>query len=90
MSLPLDASRPLQIALLVNPTPVQPVIDEFGYYSDIYQRWLENSKPSKDVAFQLTPFDVVNDLERYPNPDEYDAIVLTGSCTSGLLVTFFV
>ena len=39
----------------------------------------------------MTPFDVFNDLERYPNPDEYDAIILTGSCTSdsGPLVTIF-
>lgn len=71
---------PLRLALLVNDTPVQPVIDAFGYYSDIYQRWLEASKPSKDITFQLTAFDVVNDLEHYPNPNEYDAIILTGSC----------
>jgi GMP synthase-like glutamine amidotransferase len=81
MSLPPNASRPLKVALLVNDTPVQPVVDEFGYYSDIYQRWLENSKPGKDVTFQLTPFDVVNELDNYPNPDEYDAIILTGSGT---------
>ncbi|KAG8862365.1 hypothetical protein FS842_004944 [Serendipita sp. 407] len=70
---------PLRIALLVNDTPVQPVVDAFGEYPQIYERWLSESKPSEDVAFRMTSFDVVNHPGVYPNPDEYDGIVLTGS-----------
>ncbi|CCA69183.1 related to P.aeruginosa anthranilate synthase component II [Serendipita indica DSM 11827] len=71
----------LRIALLVNDTPVQPVIDEFGKYPQIYERWLSESKP-EDVAFELTPFDVFDSPEEYPNPTEYDAMILTGSAAS--------
>lgn len=76
-----ENTRILRLALLVNDTPVQPVVEAFGGYSVIYKRWLELSKPSNsdNVTFTLKPFDVVNQPGIYPNPEDYDGIILTGS-----------
>jgi hypothetical protein len=78
LEMPSEAN-PLRVALLVNDTPVKPVIDEFGAYPEIYHRWLESCRPTKDAAFTLDPFDVVNHPGNYPNPEDYDAMILTGS-----------
>ena len=75
-------TKSLRLALLVNDTPVDPVIKEFGKYPQIYERWLEESKPAKDVTFQLDSFNVFEDQIVYPNAEEYDAIILTGSGAS--------
>jgi hypothetical protein len=71
--------KSLKLALLINDTPVQPVLDEFGDYNRIYEHWLQESKPADDVTFQLDPFYVFNELLVYPDAGEYDAIILTGS-----------
>lgn len=77
----MGATNPLRVALLVCDTPVQPVVDEFGGYPEIYQRWLDASKPD-ETAFHMKPFDIVNDIDNYPDPDNYEGIILTGSGTS--------
>jgi translation initiation factor 2 gamma subunit (eIF-2gamma) len=77
--------RHIRLALLVNDTPVAPVVAAHGDYPVIYKHWLEQCKPStskgskEDVSFSMDSFDVVNRPGVYPDPKEYDAIMLTGS-----------
>jgi hypothetical protein len=71
--------RSLKLALLINDTPVQPVLDEFGDYARIYEHWLRESKPVNDVTFHLDAFYVFNETVEYPDAGEYHAIILTGS-----------
>ncbi|KAG8815943.1 hypothetical protein FRC17_000528 [Serendipita sp. 399] len=78
----MSSATPFRIALLVNDTPVKPVIDAFGEYPEIYERWLAESKPPGETTLQMTAFDVVNNPGTYPNPEEYDGIILTGSAAS--------
>jgi GMP synthase-like glutamine amidotransferase len=68
----------LRLALLVCDTPVPAVVEAHGKYPEIYDAWLTASNVA-GVPYELTPFDVVNHPETYPNPDEFDGIILTGS-----------
>jgi hypothetical protein len=68
----------LRLALLVCDTPVPAVIESHGKYPEIYDTWLKASDVDT-VRYKLTPFDVVNHPETYPNPEEFDAVILTGS-----------
>lgn len=86
----VNGARSLKLALLVNDTPVAPVIDEFGKYPQIYERWLEESKPAKDIRFELDSFNVFEDNITYPDAGNYDAIILTGSGAFRLVMTCLV
>lgn len=68
----------LRLALLVCDTPLPAVVEVHGNYPEIYDAWLKASNVA-GVPYKLTPFDVVNHPEIYPNPEEIDAIILTGS-----------
>ena len=68
----------LRLALLVCDTPVPAVVEAHGEYPKIYDTWLKASNVA-GVPYKLTPFDVVNHPETYPHPEEFDAIILTGS-----------
>ena len=68
----------LQLALLVCDTPVPAVVKLHGNYPEIYDTWLKASNVA-GVRYKLTPFDVVNHPETYPDPEEFDATILTGS-----------
>jgi GMP synthase-like glutamine amidotransferase len=68
----------LQLALLVCDTPVPAVVETHGYYPDIYDTWLKASNVA-GVPYKLTPFDIVNHPETYPHPEEFDAVIITGS-----------
>jgi len=68
----------LRLALLVCDTPVPAVVEVHGNYPEIYDTWLKASNVA-GVPYKLTPFDIVNHPGMYPNPEEIDAIILTGS-----------
>ncbi|KAF8154701.1 class I glutamine amidotransferase-like protein [Crassisporium funariophilum] len=52
-----------------------------GNYYDIFLRYLQASKPNPQTSFTLDPYDVVHEMT-YPNEDDYDSIMLTGSAAS--------
>ena len=68
----------LRLALLVCDTLMPAVVEAHGNHPEIYDTWLKASNVA-GVPYQLTPFDVVNHPEVYPNPEEIDAVILTGS-----------
>lgn len=74
----------LRLALLVCDTPIPGVLERDGDYNKVYGDYLRRSlnvykkEGDKDVDFQLDGFDV-RFKEEYPNLDEYDGIVITGS-----------
>ena len=54
--------------------------EQNGGYNEIYLKWLQHSIPNPLVnKFTFDSYDVVQDL--YPNEDQYDCIMLTGSGT---------
>jgi GMP synthase-like glutamine amidotransferase len=82
----------LRLALLVCDTTAPVVAETHGNYPEIYDTWLKASNVA-GVPYKLTPFDIVNHPEMYPNPEEFDAVIVTGSSSrllfqsSGLLLT---
>lgn len=68
----------VRLALLVCDTPIPVVAEAHGNYHGIYDTWLKASNVA-GVPYKLTPFDVVNHPETYPNPEEIDAVIVTGS-----------
>lgn len=70
-------SRPLRIAVLECDTPIQPVVDKFGNYGEIFERLLTNAAGSS-VNMEISKWNVVGN-PIYPNPNEVDAFLLSGS-----------
>lgn len=77
---------PLRIAVLECDTPVDKVKAKFGTYGDVFKLLLESSASTvkglnakSDLV--ITKWDIVNGTE-YPNLEDIDAILLTGSSTS--------
>ena len=68
----------LRLALLVCDTPAPAVVEAHGNFPEIYETWLKASNIDR-VSYKLTPFDIVNHSETYPNPEEFDAVIVTGS-----------
>lgn len=74
----------LRLALLICDTPIPNVLEHEGNYNEVYHSYLRRSLDvyQKDsvqkIDFQLDGFDV-RFKEEYPNLDEYDGIVITGS-----------
>jgi len=68
----------LRLALLVCDTVAPAVAEAHGNYPEIYDTWLKTSNVA-GVPFKLTPFDIVNHPEAYPNPEEFGAVIVTGS-----------
>ncbi|PLB50645.1 GMP synthase [Aspergillus steynii IBT 23096] len=70
-----------RIAILECDTPIGPVKDQYGTYGDMFERLLSASLASlEDTAttLELTKWNVV-DSSFYPDPENVDAILLTGS-----------
>ncbi len=68
----------VQLALLVCDTPAPAVVAAHGNFPEIYETWLKASNVA-GVPYRLTPFDIVNHSETYPTPEEFDAVIITGS-----------
>ncbi|KAF1919837.1 class I glutamine amidotransferase-like protein [Ampelomyces quisqualis] len=73
---------PLRIAVLECDTPLPDIIEQYGRYGRIFSTLLETAadgiglSPKQDL--ELSAFDVV-DKEEYPNLDDIDAILISGS-----------
>jgi hypothetical protein len=73
---------PLRIAVLECDTPIDPVKAQYGTYGDVFKLLLQSSAAtlgslnSDDLI--ITKWDIVDGTE-YPDLDEVDAILLTGS-----------
>ncbi|KAF2083702.1 class I glutamine amidotransferase-like protein [Saccharata proteae CBS 121410] len=76
---------PFRIAVLECDTPMPQVVEQFGKYRDIFERLLKDGAEAlgeekglsrEDV--QVSSYDVV-DKEEYPDLEDVDAVLLTGS-----------
>lgn len=77
---------PLRIAILECDTPVDKVKAQYGGYGDVFRLLLETSAATLDnlnpkADLKITKWDIVYGTE-YPNLEDIDAILLTGSSTS--------
>ncbi|KAJ5152729.1 uncharacterized protein N7482_009207 [Penicillium canariense] len=75
-------TRALRIAVLECDTPIPPVKERLGGYGDIFTRLLnqglQSSNNSTIKIQEISRWHVV-DNPVYPNPNEYDALLLSGS-----------
>ncbi|KAE8366758.1 Aldehyde/histidinol dehydrogenase [Aspergillus caelatus] len=74
-------TRIIRVAILETDTPIDPVLERYGTYGVIFNRWLNTGLQSlgaTDTEIQTTNWDVVNKSE-YPKPEDFDALLLTGS-----------
>lgn len=78
----LEMKTPLRIAILECDTPLPNVVERFGRYDRIFSTLLETAaeglglSPKNDL--QMRGYDVV-DKQEYPNLDDIDAILISGS-----------
>ncbi|KAJ6023876.1 hypothetical protein N7540_004673 [Penicillium herquei] len=70
-------SRSLRVAVLECDTPLPPIVAKQGNYGDIFEKLLTDAAGST-VNVEVSKWHVV-DNPVYPNPNEYDAFLLTGS-----------
>ncbi|PYH47172.1 Aldedh-domain-containing protein [Aspergillus saccharolyticus JOP 1030-1] len=71
----------LRVAVLECDTPVDPILAKYGTYGDIFERHLTEGlqKLSTPVKLQLTKINVVLPFADYPQPEDFDVVLLTGS-----------
>jgi hypothetical protein len=76
-------ARTLRVAVLECDTPIDPVRERYGSYGNLFQTLLETGFETLGAAVELdvTKWDAVA-ASRFPDPEETDALVLTGSSTS--------
>ncbi|GJE98213.1 class I glutamine amidotransferase-like protein [Phanerochaete sordida] len=72
---------PIRLALLLCDTPIQPVVDEHGDYTRIFDKLFRDSCPP-GVTYVMDSFDVRNKMEYPEDIDQYDGLVMTGSAAS--------
>ncbi|KAJ5110611.1 hypothetical protein N7532_001146 [Penicillium argentinense] len=73
-------TRTIRVAVLECDTPIPPVVEQVGNYGDIFEGLLKRgSQASRSpVDIQVSKWNVVGNPV-YPNPNECDAFLLTGS-----------
>lgn len=80
---------PLRIAILETDTPVDQVVERYGKYGPIFTTLLESgaealNDPGIKITkndLQISAFDVVT-AQEYPELEDIDAILITGSSTA--------
>jgi hypothetical protein len=79
---------PLRIAVLKCDIPVPEVNRRYNGYGGVFRRLLKSSasalnteKLDPESGLEITEYDVVDD-DKYPNLEDIDAVLLTGSSTS--------
>lgn len=80
--------RTIRVAVLECDTPIPPVVAKFGGYGDIFERLLKGAVEANgdpEVSVEISKWHVV-DNPVYPNPNEVDAFLLSGSSTSPAVV----
>lgn len=84
--------RPLRIAILESDTPLERTKNKYGGYGGVFEALLKTSakelgQPEKldpETGLEITKWDVVHRDDLYPNLDDIDAILITGSSMSQL------
>lgn len=74
-------TRILRVAVIECDTPIPPVQTKLGNYGDMFERLLQRGvqvSGNSTVDIQVSKWNVV-DNPVYPNPDECDAFLLSGS-----------
>ncbi|CAI7603051.1 unnamed protein product [Penicillium manginii] len=73
-------TRTLRIAILECDTPVAPVVEKVGNYGVIFEALLKKGLVAAncDVDFEISKWNVVENPV-YPNPNDIDAFLLSGS-----------
>lgn len=76
-------TKRVHVAVLECDTPIDPVKERYGSYGDFFERLLKQGldtlgQNAADVELAVSKWPVV-ERETYPNPQEVDAILLTGS-----------
>ena len=69
-----------RIAVLEADVPMPELEAEFGRYGDMFTRLLTDGATAATLPTpKVSHWDIVNNPERYPDPSEFDAILVTGS-----------
>ena len=74
-------TRTLRVAVLECDTPIAPVLEKLGSYGDIFDRLLKRGLQAaghSTAEIQVSKWHVVGNPV-YPDPNEVDAFLLTGS-----------
>lgn len=76
---------PLRIAILECDTPLAATLKRYGGYGGVFKELLNSGNEAlaqtmdtQPVELDITTWDVVNE-ERYPNLEDIDAVLMTGS-----------
>ena len=76
----------LRIAVLECDEPVGKTKEKYETYGNLFKELLENGvahlsqeSSSRKADLEISHFDVVNKIEDYPNLEDIDAVLLTGS-----------
>lgn len=80
-----SASRPYKIAVLLCDTPLPAILAANGNYGAVFEKLFRNSLPSSsipDAEFTVDAYDIRNEQVYPEDVDQYDAVLLTGSCKS--------
>ncbi|KAI5294291.1 hypothetical protein KEM52_004324 [Ascosphaera acerosa] len=87
----MPASHTVRLAILECDTPVPPVLERVGTYGDVFKALLRTAataiqdeatiagKPAPSIDWQFSVFDVVAEPQTYPDLDDVDAVLITGS-----------
>ncbi|GAD98192.1 hypothetical protein PVAR5_6883 [Paecilomyces variotii No. 5] len=83
----IEMRRPLRIAILENDTPLERTKEKYGGYGGVFESLLKASakelgQPEKldpETGLEITKWDIVHRDDLYPNLDDIDAILMTGS-----------
>lgn len=81
-------TRTFRLAVLECDTPFPSVLESRGSYGDVFRHLLSEGlkdeslgSKTKDLNLELSKWDVVT-AQEYPNPEDVDGILLTGSSRS--------
>lgn len=80
--------NPKRLAILETDTPVSGIKAKYGSYGGVFQnlfeRALAETDPTQSSPAQLefSFYDVVSEPNRYPKPEDIDAVLITGSKAS--------
>jgi len=69
-----------RVALLEADVPMPELEAQFGRYGDMFTRLLTAGAMAASLPIpKVSVWDIINDPQKYPEPSEFDAILITGS-----------
>lgn len=79
----LLAEQPARVAILEADVPMPELEAQFGRYGDMFDRLLLAGAKTAGLPTPLfSHWDIVEHPDKYPDPIDFDAILITGSRTS--------